>query len=56
MTKEPPTNYRHKYSWQKDHKPNKTGTPEAYLPTSHPLSKSINSNIPKSEYESWKPE
>ena len=23
---EPPLNYSHKYSWQKDHKPNMTGT------------------------------
>ena len=33
--KDPPVNYSHKYKWQKDHEPNKTGTSEAYFPSSH---------------------
>ena len=51
----PPINYKHKYSWQKNHEENMTGTDEAYYPDSHPLSKSYNSNAIKSEYESWIP-
>ena len=51
----PPINYKHKYSWQKNHQENKTGTDEAYYPDSHPLSKNYNSEAIKSEYESWKP-
>jgi NADH:ubiquinone oxidoreductase subunit len=51
----PPINYKHKYSWQKNHQENKTGTDEAYYPDSHPLSKNYNGEAIKSEYESWKP-
>ena len=35
----PPLNYSHKYEWQKDHKPNMTGTKDAHFPPSNPLSK-----------------
>ena len=35
----PPIDYSHKYKWQKNHKPNMTGTSAAYFPSSHPLSK-----------------
>ena len=38
---EPPLNYSHKYSWQKDHKPNMTGTKDAHFPPSNPLSKRL---------------
>tara|TARA_B100000029_G_C16825964_1_gene686039 strand:- start:26 stop:376 length:351 start_codon:yes stop_codon:yes gene_type:complete len=51
---EPPINYKHKYSWQKDHQKNMTGTLDAYYPKSHPLSKS-QSNELKKEYEKWNP-
>ena len=51
----PPLNYTHKYSWQKEHSANMTGTEEAYYPDSYPLSKSYKKNAIKSEYDSWKP-
>ena len=51
----PPLNYTHKYSWQKDHKKNMTGTNQAYYPDSHPLSKSYSNDVIKSEYDSWVP-
>ena len=50
----PPINYSHKYSWQKAHKPNLTGTDKAYYPDSHPLSNSNDNNI-KKEYDAWSP-
>ena len=51
----PPVNYTHKYSWQKKHKPNMTGTNEAYFPSSHPLSKNYNPKKKQDEYKSWTP-
>lgn len=53
--KEPPLNYTHKYSWQKDHEQNMTGTDRAYYPDSHPLSKTYSADAIKSEYETWSP-
>ena len=50
----PPINYSHKYSWQKEHQPNMTGTQKAYYPSSHLLSNSTNKAI-KKDYETWKP-
>ena len=32
-----------------------TGTNKAYYPSSHPLSKSYQSDEPKKDYESWTP-
>lgn len=55
MTDDPPINYVKRYSWQKDHQSNKTGTSNAYFPSSHPLSKSSKKFLPQSDYESWKP-
>tara|TARA_B100000686_G_C16640535_1_gene889836 strand:+ start:831 stop:1184 length:354 start_codon:yes stop_codon:yes gene_type:complete len=55
MTDDPPINYKHTYNWQKKHQSNKTGTSEAYYPSSHPLSKSSKNYKPKPDYESWKP-
>lgn len=55
MTDEPPINYNHTYNWQKKHESNKTGTSEAYYPSSHPLSKSSKNYRPKPDYDSWKP-
>lgn len=52
---EPPLDYKHKYEWQKDHQENKTGTPNAYFPDSHPLSKSYKVDAIKDEYENWRP-
>ena len=52
---DPPINYSHKFKWQKDHKPNLTGTKEAYFPSSHPLSKNYESNKNEMDYESWDP-
>ena len=51
----PPKNYTHKYSWQKEHIPNMTGTSNAYYPRSHPLSKLDNDNKTNNEYEKWQP-
>ena len=51
----PPLKYKHKYDWQKNHKPNMTGTKDAYFPSSHPLSKSYNSKEIDKDYESWTP-
>ena len=51
----PPIDYSHKYSWQKKHEQNMTGTDKAYYPDYHPLSKSHNDKIIKKEYETWSP-
>ena len=51
----PPLNYSHKYSWQKDHESNHTGTSKAYFPSTHPLSKQKNLDKIKNDYEKWKP-
>ena len=56
MTDDPPINYKHDYSWQKNHISNQTGTSNAYFPSSHPLSKSSNKYKPKADYETWKPD
>ena len=53
--KQAPVNYKHKHDWQKDHKPNLTGTDEAYFPSSHPLSKKYNSESKEEDYETWIP-
>lgn len=50
----PPINYENKYSWQKKHQPNLTGTSEAYYPNSHPLSKHKDKKE-NSDYDAWKP-
>ena len=52
---QPPLNYTHKYSWQKNLEQNKTGTEDAYFPDSYPLSKSYNEDAINNEYESWSP-
>ncbi len=54
MTNDPPIDYKHKYKWQKNHKPNMTGTSEAYYPSNHPLSNSYKKN--EADYETWEPE
>tara|TARA_Y100000590_G_scaffold397469_1_gene479044 strand:- start:1119 stop:1472 length:354 start_codon:yes stop_codon:yes gene_type:complete len=51
----PPIDYNHKYSWQKEHKENMTGTSKAYFPETHPLSESYNENKKQIDYEKWKP-
>ena len=51
----PPLNYIHKYSWQKDHKQNMTGTKNAHFPSSNPLSSKYKPNQIKADYESWSP-
>ena len=52
---EPPTKYSHKYSWQKNHQPNQTGTSKAYFPSAHPLSKQKIKYEIENEYEKWRP-
>ena len=44
-----------KYIWQKDHKPNMTGTKDAHFPPSNPLSKDYKPDHVKGDYESWSP-
>ena len=51
----PPLDYSHKYKWQKNHKPNMTGTSDAYFPSSHPLSKNYDPEKKEEEYKSWTP-
>ncbi len=51
----PPIDYSHKYKWQKNHKPNMTGTSDAYFPSSHPLSKNYDPEKKEKEYKSWTP-
>ena len=51
----PPIDYSHKYKWQKNHKPNMTGTSDAYFPPSHPLSKNYDTEKKEEEYKSWTP-
>ena len=51
----PPIKYTPKYSWQKDHKQNMTGTVDAHFPSSNPLSKNYKSDHIKADYESWSP-
>jgi len=41
--------------WQKEHEPNKTGTPEAYLPRGHDLRGGHRAHA-TGDYEAWKPE
>jgi len=43
----PDENEKKKYSWQKEHEPNKSGTKNSYKPTK------INKKI-KKKYETWK--
>ena len=51
----PPNDYVHQYKWQKNHLPNMTGTSKSYLPNSHPLSNSYDTEKMKTDYEKWKP-
>ena len=51
----PPIDYSHKYKWQKNHKPNMTGTKDSYFPSSHPLSKNYDPEKKEEEYQSWTP-
>ncbi len=51
----PPINYRHQYSWQKEHKQNMTGTKNASFPPANPLSKNFKPDQIKADYESWSP-
>ena len=52
---EPPIDYSQKYSWQKKHTPNFTGTSKAYYPDSYPLSQSKNKKEIEKDYEKWNP-
>ncbi len=51
----PPIKYSHKFKWQKNHRPNMTGTKQAHFPSSHPLSKKYDSKNADMDYESWDP-
>lgn len=41
--------------WQKPHKPNMTGTNEAYRPSQHLLGKKTGTQSTTGEYEAWQP-
>ena len=43
-----------KFDWQKEHQPNKTGTPEAYVPGGDMRSKSERAET-AGDYEAWTP-
>ena len=49
-----PINYSHKYEWQKDHEPNRTGTEKAFSPNSE-LSENSNYDNINEDYEKWNP-
>ena len=52
LTQNKPTNKTNKFSWQKKHEENMTGTKEAYKPDGSLISdKKINNK----KYETWKP-
>ncbi len=56
ITDEPPTEEDKKrhYNWQKNHKPNMTGTKEAYFPPGHVRMGGERSEA-SSDYEPWTP-
>lgn len=43
-----------RYSWQKDHEPNFTGTEEAYFPEGHVMRNAVRVPI-SNDYHKWKP-
>ena len=48
-----PTNKKHKFSWQKKHLPNLSGTRYAYIPKS--ISENFERNKQNTEYKPWTP-
>lgn len=50
----PPEGGRSKRAWQKPHRPNATGTPDAYRPPGHVLMGARRDRAP-SEYQPWSP-
>ena len=50
----PPEGGSPRRPWQKPHRPNATGTPDAYCPPGHVLSETGRERG-RSEYEPWKP-
>lgn len=48
-----PINNKHKFSWQKKHLPNLSGTRYAYIPKS--ISENFEKNKKDSEYKPWSP-
>jgi NADH:ubiquinone oxidoreductase subunit len=51
----PPADYRPKYSWQKAHQPNLTGTPFAYRPAGSVLRGGERARA-AGDYEPWRPD
>ena len=51
MTKKQPSDFKNKYTWQKEHEENLTGTERAYKPEGS-LSAPSKKNMKK--YETWK--
>lgn len=55
MVTEPPPEVLPRRPWMKDHRPNMTGTPEAYRPAGHTL-KGGRRAAATGDYEAWTPE
>ena len=51
---EPPLKGRTKQAWQKEHLPNRTGTPDAYRPPGHTLAAGRREKA-TGDYEAWRP-
>ncbi len=51
---EPPLGERTRRPWQKEHLPNRTGTPEAYRPPGHTLAGGQRAKA-TGDYEAWRP-
>jgi NADH:ubiquinone oxidoreductase subunit len=54
LTEVPTEEQLHKYSWQKDHEANFTGTEHAYYPRGHMLRQAVRVAV-SSDYNKWKP-
>ena len=52
---EPPVEPRKRHPWERDHVPNRTGTPEAYRPQGHPLTGGRRAAA-SGDYEPWRPD
>lgn len=50
----PPASNSPRYSWQKPHQPNQTGTAGAYLPPGHTLKGGQRASS-TADYEAWRP-
>lgn len=54
QTNNPPASNSKKYNWEKSHRPNLTGTTEAYYPKGHLLGDKVRAKA-VGDYEAWRP-